>query len=541
VHETARVVPARRRLPLALLAACALLPAASASADTVYVTDSAANVVHQFHVGTDGALTALNPPTVATSGLNPVGIAVSPNGRSVYTANQASAQTDGSVSQYDVFETGALVAKNPFAAFAAVSPDGVGDSVAATDAYAYVAGVDLVPGLFQFGADAAGLLSPLSPPFIGTGGEDVAVHPTLPVAYAAGANAIRRWEVQSDGTLARSASTAVTGVHRLAITPSGRYLYATAGLQDVFMFAIAPGDGRLSALGAVALPAGTVEHLVAGDSSVYVTTDSGVAMYGIGGGGTLAPTTPAAIRVTGDPNGIALSPDGRSAYVASYVTPGVGGSVVAQFDVGAGGVLAPKAAGPLSVGGTPEQIAVTTAGAGGSAPPPGPPPPPPPAPPAPRAEPPARRIPINEILLYRRAGRRFVGFKWDARGVRTEITCVLTNESPGLCDATVEIIDLFADNVRVVHFSATRRGRRRARRPVVLARGRIRLAPGRSGTIRLRFTRAGRRAVRGRRSLNAWVLTRLMLGSDAPLVAQTRAKLTPARARRAPRRRRGRR
>jgi hypothetical protein len=152
--------------------------------------------------------------------------------------------------------------------------------------------------------------------------------------------------------------------------------------------------------------------------------------------------------------------------------------------------------------------------------------------------PPARRLQINEILLYRRAGGRYVGFKWDARGVRTEITCVLTRESPGLCDATVEIIDLFADNVRVVHFSAARRGRGRARRPTVLARGRIRLAPGRTGTIVLRFTRAGRRAIRGRRSLNAVVLTRLTIGSEAPLIGQARAKLTPARARRAPRRRR---
>ena len=85
---------------------------------------------------------------------------------------------------------------------------------------------------------------------------------------------------------------------------------------------------------------------------------------------------------------------------------------------------------------------------------------------------------MNEILLYRRAGGRYVGFKWDARGVRTEITCVLTREARDLCDATVEIIDLFADNVRVVHFSAARRGRRRSSRPTVLARGRFRLVPG---------------------------------------------------------------
>ncbi len=525
-----------RCLCLSLLAACAL-PAASASADTLYLTDRDANVVHQFHIGSSGALTALNPPTV-NAGIGPQGIAVSPNGRSVYTANAASGSMDGSVLQYDVFESGALGAKNPLTAYAAVNPDAVGDSVAVTDAYAYVAGVDFVAGLFQFGADPAGLLSPLRTPFIGTGGEDVAVHATLPVVYAAGANAIRRWEIQGDGTLARSASVSATGAHRLAITPNGRYLYATAGLQDVLAFQIAPGDGRLTSLGAVAISDGSVTDLVAGDSSVYVSIDDGVAMYDIGGDGRLTPKTPAEVRVRGSPAGIALSPDGRSAYVATYITPGVGGSILMQYDVGAGGVLTPKAAGSINVRGTPEQIAVTTAGTGVGTPPPSTQPPPAPKPPPAREQPPARRVPINEILLYRRTGGRYVGFKWDARGVRTEITCTLTREARDLCDATVEIIDLFADNVRVVHFSAARRGRRRARRPVVLARGRIRLAPGRTGTIVLTLTRAGRRALRGRRSLNAWVLTRLKVGSGPTLVAQTRAKLTPARARRALRRRR---
>ncbi len=536
--------PLRRRFPL-LLAAVALLAPAAAQADTLYLTDRDANVVHQFHVGSGGALSALNPPTVATAGVNPTGIAVSPNGRSVYVASSASGPTwDGNVSQYDVFETGALAPKSPFEAFAAADPNSIGPGVAVTgdSRFAYVTGCcsSGFGVMFQFGADASGLLSPLTPAFAGAAGAtEVVVHPTLARAYVSlGSSGIRRFDVEAGGTLRSVSLTAATNVTQLAITPNGRFLYATSGATDVAAFAVDAADGRLSSLGAVTIPSGTVEYLTASDTSVYVSElGTGVTQYDVGGDGRLTPKTPAVVDVAGSPAGIALSPDGRSAYVASYLNIGGGGSILAQFDVGAGGVLTPKAAGSIVVRGTPVEIAVTTAGTGGSTPPPGPPPPPPPAPPAPPPQPPARRPQINEVLLYRRAGGRYVGFRWDARGVRTEITCTLTREARDLCDATVEIIDLFADNVRVVHFSAAGRGGRRARRPVVLARGRIRLAPGRTGTIVLRFTRAGRRAIRGRRSLNAVVLTRLTVGSEL-LVAQTRAKLTPARARRAPRRRR---
>lgn len=526
---------------LAATAAASLLAPAAAQADTLYVTDRQANVVHQFNIGSNGALSALTPPTVATAGVNPTGIAVSPNGRSAYVASAAAGSGGsawfGDVSQYDVFETGALAPKRPFEAFAAADPSSIGAGVAVTgdSGSVYVTGGNgSSAGAYQFGADANGLLAALTPAFVAAvGATDVVVHPTLARAYVSlGASGIRRFDVEAGGTLGSPRNT-LTDATQLAIAPNGRYLYATSGLQDVLAFAVDPSDGRLSALGTVTIPSGTVQYVAASDSSVYVSTSVGVSQYDVGGDGRLTPKTPADLTLRGAPADIALSPDGRSAYVASYIN---GGSILAQYDVGFGGALSPKAAGSIVVRGTPAEIAVTTAGTGGSTPPPGPPPPAPPAPPAPKVEPPARRLQINEILLYRREGGRYVGFKWDARGVRTEISCVLTREARDLCDATVEIIDLFADNVRVIHASAAaRRGRRRARRPTVLARGRIRLAPGRTGTIVLRFTRAGRRAVSGRRSLTAVVLTRLTVGSEPPLVGQARAKLTLARPR--PRRR----
>lgn len=528
-----------RRSFSSLLAGCALLaPAAAAHADTLYVTDRQANVVHQFNIGATGALTALNPPTVFSSGSGTQGIAVSLDGRSVYTTNTTGGETGGqvgSVSQFGVSASGALATLNPFQALGVTTPDAVGTGVAVTSdgLHAYVSGADGIGGVYGFSLSATGQLTPSGFTAV-LSAEDVVAHPTLTKVYIGWGARIRRYDVQTDGRLTDSAETNAAGVHELVFTPNGRFLYATAGVQDVLAFSV-DGAGALTPLGSVAIPSGTVATLAASDTSVYVSeTGTGVTQYDIGGDGRLTLKTPATVDLPGSPAGIALAPDGRSAYVASYLTSNR--SIVAQLDVGAGGVLTPKAAGSLVVGGIPEQLAVTALGTGGGGPP-GPPPPPPPAPPAPPVQPPARRLQINEILLYRRAGGRYVGFKWDARGVRTEITCVLTREARDLCDATVEIIDLFADNVRVIHAAASR-GRRRARRPTVLARGRIRLAPGRTGTIRLRFTRAGRRAIRGRRALNAVVLTRLTLGSEPPLVGQARAKLTPASVRRAPRRRR---
>ncbi|HEU4701766.1 MAG TPA: beta-propeller fold lactonase family protein [Conexibacter sp.] len=527
-----------RSLLAVLLVACGLLPAARAGADTLYVTDRQANVVHQFHVGSSGALSALNPASVATSGVNPTGIAVGADGGSVYTANGAQGVTwFGDVSQYAVSASGALAPLSPFSAFTAVDPDTVGYDAAVSGAHAYVTGgccFGGFSGIRTFDVAAGGALT-LTGSVAVAGVGDLVAHPTLARLYAATGSQIRRFDVEADGRLTNPANTTAAGVVRLAITPNGRHLYATAGTQDVLAFSIDGSTGRLTALGSATIPSGQVASLAASDSSVYVSeSGTGVTQYDVGGDGRLTPKTPAVVDVAGSPSDVVLAPDGSSVYVASYASGDR--SFVAQLDVGAGGALSPKSPATLVVGGTPEQLAVTTAGDGVSGPP-GPPPPPPPPPPAPRVEPPARRIPINEVLLFRdRARGGFVGFRWDARGVATEIHCQLSRQSPLWCDTGVEIIDFAADNVRVV-YAGMSRSRRRASKPTVLARGRIRLAPGATGTIRLTFTRAGRRALRGRRSLRAFALLRVKLGTQQLTPVQVRAKLTP-RARRAPRRRR---
>src|SRR5690348_17039687 len=70
---------------LALLGLCSWCSVAGA-ARNVYVTNAGDGTVSQYAIGAGGALSPLSPATVG-SGSGPIGIAVTPNGRSVYVVN----------------------------------------------------------------------------------------------------------------------------------------------------------------------------------------------------------------------------------------------------------------------------------------------------------------------------------------------------------------------------------------------------------------------------------------------------------------------
>jgi DNA-binding beta-propeller fold protein YncE len=85
--------------------------AVSPDGRSVYVTnvgpsDTKANLIYQFDVGADGTLSPKNPPSVA-AGEGPASIVVSPDGRSAYVTNSGS----DNVSQFDVAANGVLSPK----------------------------------------------------------------------------------------------------------------------------------------------------------------------------------------------------------------------------------------------------------------------------------------------------------------------------------------------------------------------------------------------------------------------------------------------
>ncbi len=98
----------------------------------------------------------------------------------------------------------------------------------------------------------------------------------------------------------------------------------------------------------------------AASGSVYATNvhSNDVSQYDAGPGGLLTPKTQPAVATGGAPLAIAMSPDGRSAYVASGDTDSI-----YQYDVTPGGGLTPKTPGSVStVIPDPEGIAVSPDG-----------------------------------------------------------------------------------------------------------------------------------------------------------------------------------
>ena len=94
----------------------------------LYVANYGAGSVSQFDVGAGGRLSPKAPATVVTGQL-PSGVAVSPDGKSVYVTNYG--HLSSSVSQFDVGAGGRLSPKTPSTiggietpAGIAVTPDG---------------------------------------------------------------------------------------------------------------------------------------------------------------------------------------------------------------------------------------------------------------------------------------------------------------------------------------------------------------------------------------------------------------------------------
>jgi 6-phosphogluconolactonase len=120
--------------------------------------------------------------------------------------------------------------------------------------------------------------------------------------------------------------------------------------------------GTLTPKTPASVAAGTFPHGVAvspDGKSAYVTNafDNTVSQYDIGAGGRLKPNTPASVGTGGFPLGVAVSPDGKSVYVTNDEFPG---GTVSQYSIDPrSGALSPKTPATVATGGGPAGIAVT--------------------------------------------------------------------------------------------------------------------------------------------------------------------------------------
>jgi DNA-binding beta-propeller fold protein YncE len=292
---------------------------------SVYAADFGGHAVAQLCT-TDRGLVSMVPATVPDAlfgNLNAVGIAITPDGKSVYVPNNSE---DNIVDQLAVTTGGTLTTNTPSKVHTpldnphaiAVSPDG--KSVYVTDDGHHNA-TDTTPahGVSQYDVGAGGALISKSPASVASG--------TAPVA--------------------------------IAMSPDGKSVYvANSGDNTISQYHVGNGGG-LSAMTPTTVASGSGPSGIAVSAdgkSVYVTdqNDSTMSEYDVGPGGALAPKSVPTVGTGPSPSAIAVSPDGKSVYVTNT---GLGS--VSQYEVGAGGALTAKAPAVVGAGSQPSAIAVS--------------------------------------------------------------------------------------------------------------------------------------------------------------------------------------
>ncbi|MCK2218275.1 lactonase family protein [Actinomadura sp. ATCC 31491] len=289
---------------------------------TAYVATALDDSVHQYRVGDDGRLTPLTPPAVR-AGDFPFGSLLAPSGRTFYTADTE----DGTVSVFSVGSDGRL--REP----ARPVPTG----------QAAPRGLAMTPdGRFLFVSHGRPAITP----------EDTGP-PGFVVVFAVG----------PQGTLSRIGKpvSVERGGNGMSVTPDGRHLYvaceALTSVSDRQLFGFSIGaDGSLtpvpgSPYSAPDVPIGTAvtpdgRHLYVTSGGLNVNPDIATKVWGfaIAADGSLRPTPNAPFEAGHGPVGVALSADGRRAYVSTLR------SELFTFAVGTNGDLT-RIHGPVKTGG----------------------------------------------------------------------------------------------------------------------------------------------------------------------------------------------
>jgi 6-phosphogluconolactonase (cycloisomerase 2 family) len=336
------------------------LPSVAQAAGSAYVANIGDETVSQFAIFPNGSLTPMSPASVAGDN-GPTGIALSPDGKSLYVSNSA----ESTVSQYTVDPaTGALSPKTPASVASGAGPRHEGIAVTPDGKSAYVTNLN-DNSVSQYDVEPlTGTLSAKSPATVaaGSGPNGIAVTPDGKSAYVANLNegTVSQYDIDPlTGAMSPKAPASVaagTSPAGVAVTPDGKSVYVkNAG--TISQYDVSPANGTLSpkspatvASGAASGTNDTTPIAVAPDGkSAYVTNESAaeptILQYDIDPEtGVLSPKTPASVATATQPSNLAVAPDGKSVYVTNTFS-----EAVSQYSVDPlSGALMAKT--PTSVG-----------------------------------------------------------------------------------------------------------------------------------------------------------------------------------------------
>lgn len=352
------------------IALCAaLIFPAGAAASQIYVTSRSDGSVSAFSIGAAGSLS----PITCTTGCktesplsDPNGIAASPNGRFIFVAdsngNGNGKAAGGTVQSFEIEPGGEL---SPIACpsdcKAGGEPWGVAVAPNGQTLYTVNAESDSVSA-FSIAAD--GSLTPIECTTgcalaAGSDPEDIAVSPGGTFLYVAERETrqIAAFSIAADGSLSKvgctTGCTTETDPFGLAITPSGHFLY-TAVAQKIEAFEVA-ADGTLKQIHCTQCSTAAYPRALAISPNgryLYTTNnntpESSVPAFEIQRDGTLTPIAgcggPYCHTANAEaPEGLAVSPSGRFVYASDtddkLLTKSFEEGIVSAFGIGAGGEL----------------------------------------------------------------------------------------------------------------------------------------------------------------------------------------------------------
>ena len=336
----------RRIALLSLLALAATAASASASQD-LYVGGSSGTGprIAGFDLAADGSLGPLTGAPVAGGSSAPQGIAIAPDGATLYAAGSG-----GGLPGFLIGEDGALGfggttdEARPFFDVA-VTPDG---------RFAYGSDGGAGGGIRAYSREPGGALTPLAAPSAYAGAAGLAISPDGRFLFATSidSSGVRPFAIGADGALSPAAAEVPGGSSpvALALSPDGRFLYV-AGAEtnsSIRTYAIAT-DGSLSSVGSPQITAGdeTLALLVAPDGRHLYVADHGSSSLGefaIGADGRPTMGIPP-IPLAGAPVALAANVTGTRLYVADGDA-----ERTFAFSLGANGFPTVLAGSPFSTG-----------------------------------------------------------------------------------------------------------------------------------------------------------------------------------------------